>query len=132
MVLWLRAAHFLGLLLWAGGLIALTRMLQLNVKAAVAQRMYRTVVAPGLFLSLLSGIWMLHSQQALLRDPNMRAKLAVVVLLLGLDHICMRGIKRLTGDDSERRGFAIVHAVVLIFLAMIVVLITVRPFSGVG
>ncbi|MFN3202531.1 MAG: CopD family protein [Bradymonadia bacterium] len=124
---WVRAVHIFSLLLWAGGLVALTRMLALSPGDQVktlGRRLYLRLAAPGAFFVFLTGIWMLHQQQALLRQPFMHAKLGLVGGLFVIDHLAMRGLK---GPDRPRRFLAL-HIITLLLLAGIVILIVVKPF----
>lgn len=138
---WLRAAHFLGIMLWAGGLLALSRLLWAHAArptapaatarmTAVSRRLYRGLALPGLFVVLFTGVWMLHLDHALLKQPFMHAKLTAVALLFVGDHVCLRGIGSLAqgvGSIGPRR-FQVVHWGSLALLAGIVVLISVKPW----
>lgn len=141
MMPWLRAGHFLGLILWAGGLLALTRLLASHAAkptgpeaterlVAVEKAIYRFVAAPGAFLVLLTGIAMLHAAPALLKQPYMHAKLTLVVGLLAIDHMAMRGYKKLAkGVGAPTGKWRVVHGILAAVLLGIVLLIELRPWA---
>ena len=141
MMPWLRAGHFLGLILWAGGLLALTRLLASHAAkptgpeaterlVAVEKAIYRFVAAPGAFLVLLTGIAMLHAAPALLKQPYMHAKLTLVVGLLVIDHMSMRGYKKLAkGVGAPTGKWRVVHGILAAVLLGIVLLIELRPWA---
>lgn len=124
---WVHAVHIFAVLLWAGGLVALTRILAQgpdDSARATGRALYFKLAAPGAFFVFLTGIWMLHQHSALLRQPYMHAKLGLVGCLFAVDHLTMRGLKK----PGEPRRYALLHAATLLLLAGAVILITVRPF----
>ena len=140
MLLWIKAAHVLGVLLWAGGLLGLTRLLYAHGSGetpapggerlvAAERALYRTVCAPGLLLTLFTGIWMLHEQPALLKQPFMHIKLTAVALLFVVDHMAMRGPRKLAEGRAGGRRYGFLHGATLLLVATIAVLILVRPLA---
>jgi putative membrane protein len=141
MMPWLRAGHFLGLILWAGGLLALTRLLASHAAkptgpeaterlVAVEKAIYRFVAAPGAFLVFLTGIAMLHAAPHLLKQPYMHAKFTLIVGLLAIDHMAMRGYKKLAkGVGAPTGKWRVVHGILAAVLLGIVLLIELRPWA---
>lgn len=140
-LLLLRAGHFIGLILWAGGLLALTRLLASHAAkptgpeaterlVAVEKAVYRFVAAPGAFLVFLTGIAMLYQNPHLLKQPYMHAKFTLIAVLLVLDHMSMRGFKKLAkGVGSPGKKWQVVHAVLAAVLVGVVLLIELRPWA---
>lgn len=140
---WLKAAHVVGVVMWAGGLLALTRLLWAHARRptapeagerliAVERALYRGLCAPGLFLALFTGVFMLHQAQPLLKQPFMHAKLGLVALLFVVDHLAMRGIGRLAKGVGTVGGgrYAAAHGVAAAVVVGAAVLVLVRPWSG--
>lgn len=140
LILWLRAGHFLGLILWAGGLAALTRLLASHAARPTApeaterlveveKAIYRFVAAPGAFLVFLTGIAMLHQASHHLKQPYMHAKFTLIAVLLVIDHMAMRGYKKLAkGVGSPARKWRILHGLTVAIAAGIVLLISLKPW----
>lgn len=138
---WLRAGHFIGLILWAGGLLALSRLLASHAArptgpeaterlVSAEKRLYRMVAAPGAFLALLTGIAMLHAQPHLLKQPYMHAKFTLILGLFVLDHLCMRGFKKLSrGVGSGTGRWGLIHGLIGVLVVGIVLLIELRPWA---
>lgn len=138
---WLRAGHVIGVLCWAGGLLALTRLLAARAARPVApeaaerliaveRAVYFRLAAPGSFLALLSGIWLLSEQRELLRMGAMHAKLGLVGVLLVIDHLSLRGIKRIGERPAGGRMYTALHALTALLIAAVAILIIVRPGGG--
>ena len=133
MIPWLRAGHFLGLILWGGGLLALTALLRARERAGegaqgttgpLALRLYRRVTGPGAFLALFTGVGLLHLQQPLLKQPWLHAKLTLVAALFVVDHLTLRAIKR-----PGARVVTVAHALTWIALIGAVALVELRPWA---
>lgn len=139
---WLTVAHLIGLLLWIGGLLALARLTHLHAAAptspAIGQRLvaigrglYWRFAAPGAFLTVVSGVVLLNADRDLLKQPFMQIKLAVVVLLVGCDHLCLRAHKRQrTGGGTARQPGWLPWLIVLLASGAITCII-VRPWERV-
>ncbi|MCB9548000.1 MAG: CopD family protein [Myxococcales bacterium] len=138
---WLRAGHFLGIILWAGGLLALSRLLASHAARAtgpeaterllaVEKAVYRRLASPGAGLVFLTGIAMLHQQPHLLKQPYMHAKFSLIAVLLVVDHLCMRGYKRVQrGVGAPIGRFRLLHGVALACVVGVVLLIQLRPWA---
>ena len=140
LIAWLKAVHVIGVVTWAGGLFALTRLLWCHGRGdspplgserllSTERSLYRTVCAPGLFLTLFTGIFLLHQQPALLEQPWMHVKLTAVLLLFVVDHLCMRGPRLLSEGRASGRRFAILHGLTLVLMALPAISVLVRPWA---
>lgn len=91
---WLKVVHLLGVVLWTGsalhvsrGLAGVIRMPE-AARPAVLSWLRRTqlfVGFPGLLLTLAAGIGMLVEEPEYLRQPWMHAKLGLVTLMIGAE-----------------------------------------------
>lgn len=94
MISWLLALHILGIILWAGGLLAATAVLaqgaaaESGARAAVAQaarKLMRLLADPGAALAIVAGLWIL-SQDApsYFAQRWFQTKLVVVIGVVAL------------------------------------------------
>lgn len=137
---WLTLAHLAGVLLWIGGLLAVARLTSLHAAAptapaigarltAIGRGLYWRFAAPGAFATIVTGVVLLNADRDLLKQPFMQAKLGVVILLIGCDHLCMRALKRsATGGGTERRGGWLPWVVLLLAVGALACII-VRPWE---
>jgi len=130
-LVWVRAFHIVAAIFWAGALTALVRLQATRARApggadvsTVERDLYWLLGAPAMFIVFLTGIWMLHKQPHLLKQPFMHAKLTALALLMAADHLCLRGITRRPHAALRRVMGAAVPALVL----CVVLLIKVRPW----
>lgn len=137
---WLTLGHLAGLLLWIGGLLAASRLAALHAAAptspaigarltAIGRGLYWRFAAPGAFVTVVTGVVLLNADRDLLKQPFMQAKLGLVILLLGCDHLCMRAlVRQASGGGGERRGGWLPWAILLVALGALTC-ITVRPWE---
>lgn len=138
------ALHIIGVIVWMGGLLMLSRLLgyHCDLESAAARdalkrfehRTYFWAIVPSGLLSLGTGLTMLFFKGGgaghyLSVDgawgATFHLKLGLVVLLFVFDHIVMRRMKKLHRDDEgERKPFVIMHG--MIGLAFIVIVFAVK------
>lgn len=133
---WLLAAHLLGVVAWAGGLLVLTRALwavvalQPDAREAAAgalRRGYLTVVFPGSLLAILTGLYLLigdPGEQTYMKQGWMHVKLTLLLLLMAAEHVMvMRPLKALSrgtmsGEPARRAPlFRFAHLAVVLLTA---------------
>jgi uncharacterized membrane protein len=140
---WLKWVHVLGVVIYVGGLMALTRLLGHAVRFEAAgsrgdayrvfKRMHKFANWIGLALMLGAGVWLLvwdPAGKAYMRQPYFHMKLTAVVLLAVCDVLFSRKLFRLEGDGPQPGAtfFRIMHGVVgLTLLAALAALFLVRP-----
>jgi putative membrane protein len=94
-------------------------------------KLYRVIMNPSMILTLVFGIWLLiESWQAFSTQAWIWLKIALVVVLVGYHHYCLRIMKafaedRLLHSEKFLRIFNEVPALVLIAA---VILVVVKPF----
>lgn len=139
---WLSAVHIVGVVMWAGGLVAVSRPWAARTvpvppdapSPALRRRraLYRLVVAPGAYIALLTGIWLLHQEHQLLLQRYIQGKLALIVLLCAADHLTMRSLWRRHREARERfPGPRALAAATAALTLGIVLLAEVRPWGKV-
>lgn len=132
--------HLLGVILWAGGALNLSRMLAFHVQeeleiqsriSAFEVRLFFFVTLPGLALAAITGYFMLMNPMAGLIQQNwMQAKLALALLLIILTFMLGKRILLLRDTPEKgRKGPAMaLHGVIGLCVAGVLYLVIVRPF----
>ena len=134
------AAHIIGIVLWMGGLLVLTRLLAFHCdlpEGAGAQladferNTYRFVAALGAGITFIAGLYMLFMKGDGVGHyvspkgawgATFHLKLTFVVVLLALDHVVMRKMKKLHRDgEGSRSTFAKLHGAIAVLFIVIVV-----------
>jgi uncharacterized membrane protein len=139
---WLKWVHVLGVVIYVGGLLALTRLLGHAVRFESAgsrgdayrvfKRMHKFANWIGLGLMVVAGVWLLvwdPEAKDYLKKPYFHVKLAAVVALLACDAVFSRKLLRLQGDGPQPGAtfFRIMHGVVgLTLLAALAALFLIR------
>lgn len=135
---WMMALHVCGVMLWfAGALIALhvLRAHAAKVAGGATSDDFARNEGPagrildiGAGLAIVAGLYLLFENLQIMKGAGfMHAKLALVVVLLGLHGFLRAQLKRFrTGKSKELAPWA--HPVVLGVFFAIIVLIIARPF----
>ena len=136
-MLWLKAFHIIFVVTWFAGLFYLPRLFVYHVDASdeisqqrfiVMERRLLMITHIGAVLAILFGLGLLHYWG--LRQGWLHAKLALVVVLLGYHHACMRLARALREGRSRHsaRWFRIFNEIPALLLVAIVILVVVKPF----
>jgi uncharacterized membrane protein len=139
---WLKWVHVLGVVIYVGGLMALTRLLGHAVRFDAAgsrsdayrifKRMHKFANWAGLGLMLVAGLVLLFwdpAGKAYLKKPYFHMKLTAVVVLAACDIMFTRKLMRLEGEGPQPKAtfFRIMHGVVgLTLLVTLAALFLVR------
>lgn len=141
-MLWLKAFHLIGIILWMGGLFQLSRHLGMTAEFEPADRTaalkdyesktYYMATLPGLVLTLGTGLWLFFANGAgtYLTGDNwggtFHMKLLLVVILLGIDQFVHFKMRKLHDDEEVGRGaFMAAHGITgLIFILIVVAMKT--------
>jgi putative membrane protein len=95
------------------------------------RKLYRGIMLPSMIATLIFGAWLISLNPGYYFSQGwMHAKLSLVVLLIGYQHLCGAQLKRFARGENRRshvfyRWFN--EAPVLALLA-IVILVVVKPF----
>lgn len=134
MTAWTLVFHVIGLVFWVGGLLIATLVFAQHSQevthearealARMGGRLLRTMANPGAFLSVLSGIILILTNKSYyLHASWLHAKLALVVLLIGLHGVVLSRSRAVLGRgiDVERRTWFTLHgAIALVFISILV------------
>lgn len=131
------ALHVIGLVMWPGALMILTRFMKLLCNpggaaaseiAALSKRVFSGFVLPGLFLSLVSGIYQIFHTSVegfgyYKTQGWFHTKLTLVVLLIVLTFVILSQIKKAAAGQTLSRGkVTFLHAAVSSILVVVVFL----------
>jgi len=126
MYLWLKLVHVLGMVMYVGGLLTLTRLLGHAVRYEspvsradayrVLKRMHVFVDWGGLFLMVAAGVWLLVADpmgKAYMTKGYFHIKLTCAIVLIVCDIMLSRKLFRLQGDGPQPGAtfFRIMHGV---------------------
>ena len=132
-LLWLKALHLVGAVLWLGSSIGVALVAaaasgdQRAPVAALARRVALRIATPGLVLAFAGGLTMLAlSWDAYARAGWMHGKLLLVVIAAGL-HGAISGKLRKLAGGAEVGGLAGLAYAYLALLVLVVVAVLVGP-----
>lgn len=140
---WLKWVHVLGVVIYVGGLMALTRLLGHAVRFPdapsrtnayrVFQRMHKFANWVGLGLMVVAGLWLLvwdPMGKHYLKQPYFHVKLTAIVVLLACDVLFARKLFALEGEGTQPPAtfFRVMHGIVgLALLGALAALFLIRP-----
>lgn len=137
---WWLTFHVLGIILWTGGLLAISRMAAYHVAEAAAVqprfawvewRMYWLVTVPGAVITLVTAAGLL----AVSRVPYgslgwFHGKMGLVALLLALHaalHVKLKALQA-RPEAARKALFSAVHGTIGLTVIGILIMVEVRPF----
>ena len=135
---WIKALHVIFMVTWFAGLFYLPRLFVYHAATTdgagierfrVMERRLFAIMTIGAALTLLFGAWLLAASPALLGAGWMRAKLALVALLVAYHAWSWRLMRELAAGGCARspRWFRWFNEVPSLLLIGIVLLVIVRP-----
>ena len=127
------ALHIIGIVMWVGGLLVLTRFFKLFTAAIpkdeslakLLGRIYYGYVVPGFLLALITGIVQLsyRGAQFYLAQGWFHAKLGLVLLLIVVTAVSFYDLKKVrSGKTLSRARVAALHGIVGLVLLVVVFL----------
>ncbi|MDH4229122.1 MAG: CopD family protein [Nitrospirota bacterium] len=136
---WWLTFHLLGVILWTGGLLAISRMAAYHVVEArevqarfawVEGRMYWLVAVPGLVITLITAAGIMHAGWMPYAEFDwFRGKAVLLALLAGLHvalHI-MLGRLREHPERQKKAVFSAIHGSIGLTVIGILIMVMVRP-----
>ena len=138
-MLWIKAWHVIFMVTWFAGLFYLPRLFVYHASATdspgierfrLMERRLFAIMTIGAALTLLFGLWLLLRNPGLLEAGWMRAKLALVVLLIGFHSWLWRLMRDLAAGRNVRseRWYRLFNEVPSFALIGIVLLAVAKPF----
>jgi len=112
MYAWLKAFHLISVVTWFAGLFYLPRLFVYHAMAedevgrerfkVMERKLYRGIMTPSMIATVITGLWLLHLQAALLTALWLQVKLVLVVLLIVYHFYCNRVRLRFARDENRR------------------------------
>jgi len=137
---WWLTFHLLGIILWAGGLLGISRMAAYHCSEApeikprfawVEGRMYWLVAIPGAVITLVTAVGILASSPVAYGEQGwFHGKMALVALLIVLNvilHIKLKAL-RLDPENAKKAVFSAVHGTIGLTIIGLLIMVKVRPF----
>jgi putative membrane protein len=138
--LWIKALHIIAVISWMAGMFYLPRLFVYHVDAApgsaqsetfkvMERRLLRIIVNPAMAVVWLSGLWMAYAGD-FFHAPWLHAKLALVLAVSALHGYFARLVKTFAADQNVRPAcfYRVLNEVPPVLMAIIVVLVVVKPF----
>ena len=136
---WIKAWHVIFMVTWFAGLFYLPRLFVYHASTTDAAGIERfrvmearlfAIMTIGAILSAVFGAWLLARNPALLETGWLRAKLALVLLLVGYHAWCGRLVRILAVGNSQHsaRWYRWFNEIPSLLLIGIVLLAVARPF----
>ena len=136
---WIKAWHVIFMVTWFAGLFYLPRLFVYHASASDAAGIERfrvmearlfAIMTIGAILTAVFGVWLLARNPALLETGWLRAKLALVLLLIGYHVWCGRLVRTLAAGKSAHsaRWYRWFNEIPSLLLIGIVLLAVARPF----
>ena len=139
--LWLKTFHLIGLICWFAGIFYLPRLFVYHAATddqpgrerfkVMEMKLYRIIMNPSMIVTLVFGIWMLVvSWQAFSGQVWIWLKIALVILLIGYHHYCLKIIKAFAADEPlhSERFYRFFNEMPVLALLAIVILAVIKPF----
>ena len=138
--LWLKALHILAVIAWMAGMLYLPRLFVYHCEiqpgtaeyarfVKMEERLMRIIINPSMIAVWILGI-LLATSAHVWDQPWLHAKLLFVILLSGLHGFMSRWRRDFEKGQNKRtqRFYRLVNEVPFGLLAVIVVLVVVKPF----
>jgi putative membrane protein len=141
MVAWALVFHLIGLVFWVGGLLVVTHVMTVHAgetspesRSLLGQlevKLLRGLVHPGAAIMVITGFILVAHDPNYLRQHWLHAKLLLVFVLIVLDlRVTFRARAFQAGKvDLTRRECVALHGAIALTFFIIVILVTLKPFS---
>lgn len=133
--------HVLGMVLWMGGLMNLTRMVSFHVGEEpevqkrlyyIENRLFKFVTLPGLGITLVAGLYMLsNNMDYYMKQPWMHGKLLFVGIMLAVTALLQGKLNELANNHAKQsaKAFKIAHGITGLMLILIIAFVIIKPFA---
>ena len=138
--LWLKVAHLVFMVSWFAGLFYLPRLFVYHVdthddaghqRFCIMEKRLYGLTSIAMIGTLVFGIWLwLKYWWGVPHTGWLHAKIALVVLLIGYQHMLKAHMKRLAQGANKKSAkfFRVLNEVPAVMLVLIVILVIVKPF----
>lgn len=140
MILWIKALHVIAVIAWMAGMFYLPRLYVYHAGAApgselsetfkvMEQRLLRMIINPAMVVVWITGP-LLAWLEEVYTDPWFLAKFTLVIVMSGFHGSLSRWRRDFAADRNTRSAkfFRIANEVPPLLMALIVILVIVKPF----
>jgi putative membrane protein len=137
---WIKALHLISVFAWMAGMLYLPRLYVYHAQVdpgsptsemfkAMERRLLRGIINPAMIASWGFGIWMLALYPEFLHQAFMQVKFAMVAIMQVLHALLSYYRRQFAKDQNTRspRFFRIINEIPIVLIAVIVVMVIVRP-----
>ena len=142
MFLWIKAFHLIAVITWFAALFYLPRLFVYHAMTEASdlsgtarfkvmeRKLLNGIMPPSMIVAVALGIWSVMLVPDYMSQGWMHAKLALVILLIGYHHWCMKIVKVFKNDANKRSHvwYRWFNEVPVVALVAIVILVIVKPF----
>ncbi|MCB8840569.1 protoporphyrinogen oxidase HemJ [Aurantimonas sp. VKM B-3413] len=140
--LWIKSIHIFAVIAWMAGMLYLPRLFVYHAEAGpktpqsetfkvMERRLLKGIINPSMIATWVAGVW-LAVQGDWFTPGNswLHAKILLVVVLSGIHGMLSAGVRRFAEDRNTKssRYWRILNEVPAVLLALIIVLVVVKPF----
>jgi len=140
--MWLKSLHLIFMVTWFAGLFYLPRLFVYHAMSddetsnerfkVMERKLFFGIMTPGLILTLIFGVWMLtdYAWAVFGQAGWLHAKLALVALLCVYHFVCGKWLLDFKHDRNKHTHvyFRWMNEIPVVFLVIIIILATVKPF----
>ena len=137
---WLKAFHVIAVIAWMAGMLYLPRLFVYHCDAkpgskesetfkVMERRLLKVIINPAMGATWLLGLWLAYDS-GFFRAGWFHAKFALVIALSALHGFLSRAVKDFAADRNARSAkfYRIINEVPAVLMALIVILVIVKPF----
>jgi protoporphyrinogen IX oxidase len=140
MILWLKTLHIISVIAWMAGMLYLPRLFVYHADSpkgsalsetfkVMERRLLRGIINPSMIIVLVTGLTLAYLT-GYYQDAWLQAKFLLVLGLGGLHGYFARCIRSFALDANIRspRFYRVLNEVPAVLMALIVILVVVKPF----
>lgn len=141
-MVWLKALHLIFMVTWFAGLFYMPRLFVYHAMSSdtisderfkiMERKLYWGIMTPGMVLTLVFGVWMLHSYAWALYGTSgwLHAKLALLLILVVYHIQCGHWLAAFKHNRNRHSHvyFRWMNEIPVLFLVGIILLAVIKPF----
>lgn len=137
---WIKAVHVMAVIAWMAGMLYLPRLMVYHAEAVAGsiqsetfknmeRRLLKGIINPSMILTWILGLYMAWSAFAF-KGGWLHGKLLLVFILSGIHGYLAGRVRAFAEDrnDKSPRFYRILNEVPAVLMALIVILVIVKPF----
>jgi putative membrane protein len=138
--LWIKAFHVIAIIAWMAGMLYLPRLMVYHAEAQVGsiqsetfklmeRRLLKGIINPAMILTWILGLYLAWSAFGF-KGGWLHGKILLVFLLSGIHGFMVGRVRAFAEDrnDKSARFYRIINEVPAVLMALIVILVIVKPF----